>query len=130
MKLVSYVDRRHPSIRQSFGAVVGTEVMDLASPEDGTLRLALAREGMSGISRRLDAADRGQAVALADVDLLAPIVDPGKILCIGLNYHLHAQEVCISVPYRPFVFVQFPSAFAAAGQWVGRPGESGRNNTQ
>src|SRR3546814_9445775 len=89
MKLVSYVDRRHPSIRQSFGAVVGTEVMDLASPEAGTLRQALAREGMSGISRRLDAADRGQAVALADVDLLAPIVDPGKILCIGLNYHLH-----------------------------------------
>jgi hypothetical protein len=35
-----------------------------------------------------------KAVSLDDVRLLAPVQDPDKILCIGLNYHDHAIFRC------------------------------------
>lgn len=124
MKLISYVDQRHAQAHPSFGAVVGPNVIDLAWPGIETLRQALAAEGISGLSERLAAADQAQSVALADIKLLPPVIDPGKILCVGLNYHLHAQEVGMAVPAHPSMFVRFPSSLVATEQPVVRPPES------
>ncbi len=124
MWLVSYRDRRRSPARPSFGAVVGAGIVELAWPGVTTLRQGLLAEGMQGLSRRLAAAGQAPSVALADIELLAPVVDPGKILCIGLNYHLHAQEVGMAVPPRPSVFVRFPGSLVGAGQPVVRPAES------
>lgn len=38
-----------------------------------------------------------------------PVADPGKIVCIGLNYHLHAQETGAPIPSEPIVFMKDPS---------------------
>lgn len=124
MKLVSYIDRRRSPACPSFGAVIGANIVELAWPGITTLRQGLLAEGMKGLSERLAAAGQARTIALADVELLAPVVDPGKILCIGLNYHLHAQEVGMAVPTRPSVFVRFPSSLVGAGQPVVRPAES------
>jgi 2-keto-4-pentenoate hydratase/2-oxohepta-3-ene-1,7-dioic acid hydratase in catechol pathway len=42
--------------------------------------------------------------------LLAPIPDPPKVLCIGLNYRDHAAETGASIPREPVVFCKFPTA--------------------
>jgi 2-keto-4-pentenoate hydratase/2-oxohepta-3-ene-1,7-dioic acid hydratase in catechol pathway len=39
----------------------------------------------------------------------APIARPGKIVCIGLNYHDHAAETGQAPPQRPVVFLKDPS---------------------
>ena len=39
--------------------------------------------------------------------LLAPIPDPGKILCIGLNYRDHAEESGMAIPEEPVCFSKF-----------------------
>jgi 2-keto-4-pentenoate hydratase/2-oxohepta-3-ene-1,7-dioic acid hydratase in catechol pathway len=39
----------------------------------------------------------------------APIARPGKIVCIGLNYHDHAAETGQAPPERPVVFLKDPS---------------------
>jgi 2-keto-4-pentenoate hydratase/2-oxohepta-3-ene-1,7-dioic acid hydratase in catechol pathway len=52
------------------------------------------------------------------------IINPDKILCVGLNYPLHAQEANLPVPGKPSVFVRFASSFAAPGQAVLRLRES------
>jgi 2-keto-4-pentenoate hydratase/2-oxohepta-3-ene-1,7-dioic acid hydratase in catechol pathway len=39
----------------------------------------------------------------------APIARPGKIVCIGLNYHDHAAETGQVPPKRPVVFLKDPS---------------------
>jgi 2-keto-4-pentenoate hydratase/2-oxohepta-3-ene-1,7-dioic acid hydratase in catechol pathway len=39
----------------------------------------------------------------------APIARPGKIVCIGLNYHDHAAETGQVPPERPVVFLKDPS---------------------
>lgn len=42
--------------------------------------------------------------------LLAPVGDPEKVICVGLNYHDHCQEQGVKVPKEPLIFSKFPSA--------------------
>lgn len=49
-------------------------------------------------------------VDIADVQILAPITRPGKIVAIGLNYLDHCREQNIPAPLKPIVFTKFPSA--------------------
>ena len=53
---------------------------------------------------------------------LAPIVpNPGKVLCIGLNYRRHATEAGMEVPKTPVLFSKFNNAIAACGEVVPLP---------
>lgn len=47
----------------------------------------------------------GRSFALKDVKLLAPCT-PSKLVCIGLNYRAHAQELNMSLPKCPIVFMK------------------------
>jgi 2-keto-4-pentenoate hydratase/2-oxohepta-3-ene-1,7-dioic acid hydratase in catechol pathway len=46
----------------------------------------------------------------AKVRLLAPIPDPHKILCVGLNYRDHAAESGAPIPAEPVLFSKFATA--------------------
>ncbi|WP_406387315.1 fumarylacetoacetate hydrolase family protein [Streptomyces sp. NBC_00887] len=39
----------------------------------------------------------------------APVVRPGKVVCVGLNYRDHAEETGAAVPERPVVFMKDPA---------------------
>jgi 2-keto-4-pentenoate hydratase/2-oxohepta-3-ene-1,7-dioic acid hydratase in catechol pathway len=54
----------------------------------------------------------GEEVALADVELLAPIERPRAIFGIGLNYAAHARETGKELPEAPIVFMKLPSSSA------------------
>ena len=43
-------------------------------------------------------------IARDDVQELAPVPEPGKIACVGLNYHDHAEEQNEDVPEKPMLF--------------------------
>lgn len=43
-------------------------------------------------------------VSLDDVDLFAPVPRPGKLVCVGLNYHDHAAELDEEIPETPLLF--------------------------
>jgi 2-keto-4-pentenoate hydratase/2-oxohepta-3-ene-1,7-dioic acid hydratase in catechol pathway len=51
----------------------------------------------------------------ANVTLLAPVPDPQKIVCIGLNYRDHAAESGVPVPTEPVLFSKYPSALIGDG---------------
>ena len=53
-------------------------------------------------------------------NLLAPLV-PVDILCIGLNYRLHAQETGKPLPDYPVVFKKSPAAVQHPGQPIELP---------
>jgi 2-keto-4-pentenoate hydratase/2-oxohepta-3-ene-1,7-dioic acid hydratase in catechol pathway len=59
--------------------------------------------------------EAGEPATLAGVRLLAPIVRPGKIVAIGLNYVDHAAEAGRVLPTEPIVFAKFPSAIIGTG---------------
>lgn len=42
--------------------------------------------------------------------LLAPVSNPSKVICIGLNYRDHAIETNSPIPSEPVVFNKFPQA--------------------
>jgi len=52
----------------------------------------------------------GEAFALADVTLLAPVPSPRAIFGIGLNYAGHARETGKDIPPSPIVFMKLPSS--------------------
>jgi acylpyruvate hydrolase len=58
---------------------------------------------------------------LARVKLHAPIHDPEKFLCIGLNYIDHAEETKNPIPKEPPLFAKFPNAIIDATGTIVRP---------
>jgi 2-keto-4-pentenoate hydratase/2-oxohepta-3-ene-1,7-dioic acid hydratase in catechol pathway len=53
---------------------------------------------------------------LTDVTRRPAVPDPGKIMCIGRNYHEHAREQDVEAPAEPLVFAKYPSALIAGGE--------------
>jgi 2-keto-4-pentenoate hydratase/2-oxohepta-3-ene-1,7-dioic acid hydratase in catechol pathway len=51
------------------------------------------------------------------VKLLAP-VKPGKLVCVGLNYVLHARESGLPLPDEPMLFMCSPQAIVGPGDAI------------
>lgn len=84
---------------------------------------------------RLNEAERDKAVSAlkagpaVDVDAIetrTPLVRPGKIICVGLNYREHARESNLPVPEFPTLFARFASSLISHGSPLIRPPESQR----
>ena len=46
---------------------------------------------------------------------MLPIERPGKIVCVGLNYHDHAEEQGAELPEEPLLFAKWPTALIGPG---------------
>jgi acylpyruvate hydrolase len=91
--------------------------------DDGP-RAALLRDGHAyGFDRSLDALVAEEALGSAEpaddeglpieaATLLTPLASPGKIVCIGQNYHAHAAEQGKEAPELPTFFAKFQNALA------------------
>ena len=60
-------------------------------------------------------------VPAASARLHAPIADPGKFICIGLNYSDHAAETGNAIPKEPPIFAKWPNAIVDPGDPILRP---------
>jgi 2-keto-4-pentenoate hydratase/2-oxohepta-3-ene-1,7-dioic acid hydratase in catechol pathway len=58
---------------------------------------------------------------LDEIALKAPILRPGKIICIGLNYRDHAAEAGVPVPEYPAVFAKYGNAVIGPGEPIVLP---------
>jgi len=61
------------------------------------------------------ASSDGQTVPLEDVQLLAPVPRPGKVICVGLNYRDHAEETGQAIPDEPVLFSKFANSVVGPG---------------
>jgi 2-keto-4-pentenoate hydratase/2-oxohepta-3-ene-1,7-dioic acid hydratase in catechol pathway len=57
----------------------------------------------------------------ATARLHAPVPDPSKIVCIGLNYRDHAIEGGKAIPTEPVVFAKFPNTLVGHGSPIVLP---------
>jgi 2-keto-4-pentenoate hydratase/2-oxohepta-3-ene-1,7-dioic acid hydratase in catechol pathway len=94
------------------GALDGEDIVDLTD--------AVGTEPWASGDGRPPTAD-GPRVALADVRVVAPVARPGKIICVGLNYHDHCREQSLEPPAYPMLFSKFANAIADPGAPVTRP---------
>jgi 2-keto-4-pentenoate hydratase/2-oxohepta-3-ene-1,7-dioic acid hydratase in catechol pathway len=64
---------------------------------------------------------RARVLEPHEVVLQAPIRRPGKIICVGLNYHDHCREQGVEPPTHPILFSKFANAVTHSGTPVTRP---------
>src|SRR6476469_7505801 len=77
-------------------------------------------DSMRGLGAR--AADASaESIRLSDVSLCAPVPDPQKIICIGLNYRDHAEETGQDIPAAPMWFAKFANSLCGSGEPVVLP---------
>ncbi|MEO5598515.1 MAG: fumarylacetoacetate hydrolase family protein [Novosphingobium sp.] len=117
--MTQYISFRRPDGSQSFGRLAGDVVHDLGAPNAP----AFLRDALGG---NLAALSPTGTFALGDVRLLPVVPNPGKILCVGLNYATHVAETGREQMDHPAIFTRWADTLLAAGDPLVRPKETTR----
>jgi acylpyruvate hydrolase len=126
MRLVSYERDTGPGAGAGPGAgvLIGDAIVPLSALDAGAatvrgLLLRLDAHGARELGERADGAS--ERIPLADVRLLAPVPDPQKVICLGLNYRDHAEETGQEIPTAPMWFAKFANSIIASGSDIVLP---------
>lgn len=109
--------------RNGFGFIEADSVLDLSSCAElagcagwaGALREHPV-EHWHGLAQR-----SGRRCPVGELNLLPPITDGDKIICLGLNFRDHAREAGVPIPEKPILFARFASSFVGHGEPVLAP---------
>jgi fumarylacetoacetase-like protein len=125
LKLISY----EMDGERAVGVLVGEAIGPLGH-EDMTAFLAAGEgplESAREVERRLS---RGEPVdggaRLAEVELLPPVPNPPKCLCVARNYEAHVAETGRELPTHPSLFLRLPRTLVADGAPIVVPPVSDR----
>lgn len=105
MRLVSYDAGEGPAA----GVLLGEEI----APAGPSVRGLLAAGG--------EIRPGPERIPREGVRLLAPVPDPQKIICMGLNYRDHAQEAGKEIPEHPLWFGKFANSLISDGEAIVLP---------
>jgi acylpyruvate hydrolase len=107
------------------GVVRAAAIADALFPQStrGYLEGGVATQDMMSQMIEATTAGRFQPVSHApsEVRFHAPIADPGKFICIGLNYKDHAAETGAQIPKQPPVFPKWTNTILDPGEPILRP---------
>ena len=78
-------------------------------------------EGGAATAEAVGAVREWVTVPAASARLHAPINDPGKFICIGLNYRDHAEETGNPIPKEPPIFAKWAPSIVDPGEPILRP---------
>jgi 2-keto-4-pentenoate hydratase/2-oxohepta-3-ene-1,7-dioic acid hydratase in catechol pathway len=104
MKLVTF-STGHSS---RAGVLTGGDIIDLTAAGLAASVHEIIRGGAAALAKARTI--EGPKIPLASVRLQAPLPNPGKILCSGVNFKMHAAEGSGKIPEEPFFFAKMPSS--------------------
>jgi 2-keto-4-pentenoate hydratase/2-oxohepta-3-ene-1,7-dioic acid hydratase in catechol pathway len=117
VKLLSY---QSDNGQTHLGALGEKHVINLHRASAGELpddMLEFLRMGVPAMESARALVDKlAGDIALDSVKLLAPIVNPQKVVAIGLNYMDHVLEAGFEVPEFATMFCKYPSSIIASGE--------------
>jgi len=122
MKLVSFREGGSDRV----GARNGDQIVDLSAADasiPSDMRSFL-EAGDSALSAAAAVVDSGPSCSADAVQVLAPISNPEKLVCIGLNYADHAEESGMDIPTEPIVFSKYASTIIGPGDTIKLPPSS------
>lgn len=96
------------------------DALDLINRGAERLRSITTRLGADA-GLRSECVDRGILKPLEGLKLNPPVIKPGKILAVGLNYAAHAAEQNIEPPDRPLIFSKNVTALVGNGSPIQLP---------
>jgi 2-keto-4-pentenoate hydratase/2-oxohepta-3-ene-1,7-dioic acid hydratase in catechol pathway len=132
MKLVHYFDGE----KESYGALSNDEKVVTCLPSLAKsmhkrlpIRLeAFVRMGERAVQnaekllkKAAKQAIEKNSVPVSQIKLLAPIVHPPKIICLGLNYRDHAAEQNASIPDEPIIFLKPHTTIIGPNENIAKP---------
>ena len=106
------------------GVVRGQTIVDLqiADPTvPGDLVQLIATDGLAHAASVAAQATTAATADLGAVQLLPPVIRPGKVICLGLNYADHAAEGGNARPAYPSFFMRGATSLIGHGQPLVRP---------
>jgi 2-keto-4-pentenoate hydratase/2-oxohepta-3-ene-1,7-dioic acid hydratase in catechol pathway len=119
MKLLTF------KTNDGFALGVATERGVLPLEGEALAPASVLREGESALPRIRSALDRVSAATQlrpeSELELGPCVVEPGKIVCVGLNYRRHANETGAQIPTTPILFSKFNNTLAASCEAVHLP---------
>ncbi|MEP1209758.1 MAG: fumarylacetoacetate hydrolase family protein [Rhizobiaceae bacterium] len=123
MRLVSFRGADGPRIGvvQEDGVIDLTEV-DASAPR--TIADAIREERLDSLADLAAKADASNRLNYDELDFELPIADPGKILCLGLNYMDHVNEGPFNRPDFPAIFMRSATSLVPHGKPIIRPLQS------
>ena len=116
MRLLSH----RASDGERLAVVVGETVVDAVDLlGDGPWTMARllvdVEETLGRLATALAGAPAGAGLWLGDIDPLAPVPRPGKVIAIGRNYVDHAAEQGLAPPLEPTIFTKFGTSVVGDG---------------
>lgn len=101
-KLVAEGEYRAKEIAHAFVPATTDELY-----QGGQKSLQLADEAVAFILENPQASKQQAIFAREDVKIEAPVLNPGKIICVGHNYREHILEMGRELPTHPVIFAKF-----------------------
>jgi 2-keto-4-pentenoate hydratase/2-oxohepta-3-ene-1,7-dioic acid hydratase in catechol pathway len=121
MRLLSFEDAG----RVALGVRLGDQVVPVSAlqgiPDDALAVLQGGTEMLTRLEAAAKAAPSSAHRPVSGLKLLMPIARPGKVVCIGLNYALHAKEGGNPIPDYPAVFLRVQTSLVGPGEPMLRP---------
>ncbi|BEQ13191.1 hypothetical protein FAK_02570 [Desulfoferula mesophila] len=96
------------------------QILGLSSPAPSDLMALLGQgsETLGELTRAAADLPADQAVVLDQVELLAPLPNPGKIIGVARNYHDWLAQAGAAVPEEPTLFAKTANTVVGPGQAV------------
>ena len=112
----------------SYGLVLGSgdyrRVPAAFQAQFADLKAAIAGDALAAAAAAADA--HGEVLSPQQARLLPVIPNPGKVICVGLNYKSHVAETKRADSEYPSLFLRFSDSLAGHGDMVLRPAFSER----
>ncbi|MEQ8677323.1 MAG: fumarylacetoacetate hydrolase family protein [Aggregatilineales bacterium] len=118
MKLLHFTLNNDPAVR--LGIQTADGVIDLTGMDGLPTTLeAVMEAGKDALTPALSHTD--DLIDEADINYAPCVLNPEKILCVGLNYARHAKESGADIPTSPVLFSKFNNTLASHGEDIPLP---------
>tara|TARA_B100002051_G_scaffold200699_1_gene190672 strand:+ start:989 stop:1843 length:855 start_codon:yes stop_codon:yes gene_type:complete len=118
MKFVSFSHEQ----KSKFGIIEKGKILDLTGKILGANTLKQLISNKNGINEAKKYASNNQGnINLNKIEFLPVIPDPGKIICVGLNYSEHVKETGKKLEKNPVIFFRVPESQTAHNQPIQKP---------
>ena len=78
-------------------------------------------DALDDLRRRAAALAGAEGLPVDELELVTPVIAPGKIVCVGLNYREHILEMGRELPEHPTLFAKFADALIGANDPIVLP---------